>query len=148
MGGKVEFKTKIILTTVTVGTLFAGGMVLAGVAMTKINGCLRSYDREVAVMVERYKACPDRYKTDCLDESESNALRTSAAMAEKHKQFATAGMAYSMLNLGENAQRMADSCRSHGRGDLADSIMLNVSLRESAIIEIERMAKASPPSSQ
>ena len=139
-------ETKVKLGIGAVVTGITAAATLMCFSMVKLNGYLHLNDRRVAALVERYKACPDRYRTSCMSEEEANKTAAIAKAHEDRKEFAMAGLSYARLGMFEKALAMADSCERHGQRRWSDSVSIETFVRQDAITKYEE-SEARPPSS-
>jgi len=131
----------------TAGVLLAGSMTMAGVAMARINSCMRSYDREAAALVQQFKACPEIYKSGCTDGTVAPIIAATAEAQERSGDFLEAGMKYARLGKEKKVWAMADSLYKRRLGRLADSLIVESGIWERARRQYDETAGAKPLSS-
>ncbi|MCI0504114.1 tetratricopeptide repeat protein [Candidatus Micrarchaeota archaeon] len=89
-----------------------------------------AHEQNVVAMVERFKACPDRFvaRRECFSETERAGILTEAEGARSGGRHREAGLKFAILGMGNEAREMAGRCNETDRR----AIMEELRVREEA----------------
>jgi predicted phage gp36 major capsid-like protein len=114
--------------------LFAGAATFTGVGMYKEAGQERAREARVAQIVERFKACPERFQSvkSCLSPEERVKKRGDADSDRRNGNYEKAGIAFAELLEESDAREMAGRCAEKGDTAGRDRILNVLSERQDA----------------
>jgi hypothetical protein len=83
------------------------------------------HDREVAALVARFKACPDRNTVPqgCYEASKRNAVYEAAETNFKTGKYDEAGVGYAKIGMRREATQMAEICAKVGNEEGKERIV-------------------------
>ncbi len=128
-------KHNLILSGAVILGLGAGGYL--GWGIYKDHKRHQEQERQVVAMVDRFKACPDRFSAfrECFSDEQRSALRTEAEAARDGGRFEEAARKFDMLGMNNEAHEMAGRCPEGVRSRL----LTEFSIREEAVRRTERL---------
>jgi hypothetical protein len=114
--------------------LFAGAATFTGIGMHRDAGLERAREARVQQIVNRFKACPERFSQvkSCLSPEERVKKMGDAETDRRSGNFEKAGITFAELLEENDAREMAGRCAD--RGDMAgrDKILQVLSERQEA----------------
>jgi hypothetical protein len=129
--GKGKRWAAISLSTV----LFAGAATFTGIGMHKQAGLERAREARVQQIVERYKACPERFRAvkSCLSPEERVKKRGDADSDRRNGRYEKAGLAFAELMMENEAREMAGRCAQEGNPSGREKILQVLSEHQDAV---------------
>ncbi len=91
------------------------------------------HQNDVAAMVKRLKACPDRNDPVCLSPAQKIKLGAAAETSKALGDNENAGLDYARLGMDNEAKTMADACEQSGNIRGRDRIMEALKVRADAL---------------
>lgn len=128
--GKGKRWAAITLSTV----LFAGAATFTGIGMHRDAGLERAREARVRQIVERFKACPERFMSvkSCLSPEERVKKRGDADSDRLNGRYEKAGVAFAELLMENEAREMAGRCAETGNNSARERILQILSERQDA----------------
>jgi hypothetical protein len=127
-------KHNIILTANIVLAAGAAGLFTYG--SIKESRMHKEHDRQVQVLVDRFKACPDRFRDfgECYTQAERDGMVRQAEADRSAGRYLDAGRIYARLGARyeTEAREMAGRCGEAGRKEITDMIDLRREAAERA----------------
>ncbi len=117
--------------------LFAGAATFTGIGMHKEAGQERAREARVAQIVERFKACPERFRAvkSCLSPEDRTKKRGDADSDRINGRYEKAGVAFAELMMENEAREMAGRCAEKGDAAARNKILQILSERQDAVRE-------------
>jgi hypothetical protein len=105
--------------------LFAGAATFTGIGMYKEAGQERAREARVQQIVERFKACPERFRAvkSCLSPEDRVKKRGDADQDRRAGNYEKAGVAFAELMQENEAREMAGMCAEKGNPAGRDKIL-------------------------
>ncbi|NYZ74514.1 hypothetical protein H0O00_05195 [Candidatus Micrarchaeota archaeon] len=128
-------KRNLLLSGALVISLAGGStMLYAGSKNSEREAYRAAHQKDVAAMVQKLKACPDKNDPLCLSPAQKNKLSLAANTSEKLGDFEKAGIIYAKLGRDDDAQKMAKSCEAAGNKEGQGRITEALKVRADALI--------------
>lgn len=125
-------------------TLSVGATGLVGYTGWLARGETQEREQKIVQMVDRFKACPDRFKInrECFSPQERQELQVESGRMKKAGRWEEAGMAFAKLGRFNDAREMAEECNKLGNETGTEKIREEIALRREAIHRMRKLLRS------
>jgi hypothetical protein len=115
-------------------TLSLGITGAVGFGAYRTKSLERARESGIQKLVDRFRACPDRYRAtgECHSPPEIVRMRTDADAKRRQGKHGEAGLLYAKLGMGNEAREMAAECDRRGDKAGSKAIVDEMAVREEA----------------